>query len=83
MVDAAELEKLMKPTITVCHDKFERAARLHAEALGMPALPLLIEPAPASGNIASDVAHLARAAVSQVIGALCSGVRAAALRAGQ
>ncbi len=56
MFDAVELEKLGKPTITMGHDTFEKAAHLHAEALGLPDLNLIFEPPPAGGNVPEDVA---------------------------
>ncbi len=70
MRDAIELEQQGKPTVTVAHDKFERAARSHAKSLGMPDLPLLIEPAPKGGNISTDVRDIAEANMDLVIRAL-------------
>ena len=72
MRDAIELEQQGKPTVTVAHDKFERAARSHAKSLGMPDLPLLIEPAPKGGNISTDVRDIAEANLDLVIRALTS-----------
>ena len=72
MLDAYQLEVLGKPTITICHDKFERAARSHASTLGLPDLPLLIEPAPKGSNVtlAGDAAALAARGVVRVMAAL-------------
>ena len=42
MLDAFDFETQGRPTITICHDTFERAARNHATALGLPDLPLLV-----------------------------------------
>ena len=70
MLDAIALERLGKPTVTIAHDTFETAARLHAKALGMPALPLLVEPAAVGGNLATDVADLARERLGEVAAAL-------------
>jgi hypothetical protein len=44
VIDAFDLEVQGKPTITICHSTFERAARTHALTVGLPDLPLLIEP---------------------------------------
>ncbi len=70
MRDAVELEQRGKPTITIAHDKFERASRAHAKSLGMPDLPLLVEPAPKGGNISTDVRELAEANLDLVIRSL-------------
>lgn len=59
MVDAVEVEKLGRPTVTIVHDAYARAAQLHADALGMPSLPLVIEPAPVRGGVSVDVRELA------------------------
>ena len=72
MRDAIDLEQQGKPTVTVTHDKFERAARSHAKSLGMPDLPLLIESAPKGGNISTDVRKIAEANLDLVIHALTS-----------
>lgn len=56
MFDAFELEKQGKPTITVCHSTFEKPARLHAKSIGMPDLPLLIEPVPRGASVNRDMA---------------------------
>lgn len=34
------------PTLTISHDTFVSAARMHAKLLGLPDVPLLVEPAP-------------------------------------
>lgn len=75
MVDAVEIERRGKPTVTIVHDVFERAARLHARALGMPELPLLVEPTPRGGTINFDVKELARQKLDDVIRALTAGPR--------
>jgi hypothetical protein len=53
--DAVELEKLGKPTITMGHETFAKAAHLHAEALGLADLKLIFEPPPAGGNVPEEV----------------------------
>ncbi len=70
MVDAVEIERQGKPTVTIVHDAFERAARLHARALGLPDLPLLVEPTPRGGTISFDVEDFAQEAIAAVLQAL-------------
>ena len=70
MIDAFDLEVQGKPTITVCHDTFERAARHHAASVGLPDLPLLVEPAPARGNLTVDPRALAERYLDRVVAAL-------------
>jgi hypothetical protein len=67
--DAVEFEKLGKPTVTMGHDAFEKAAHLHAEALGLPTLQLIFEPAPAGGNVPED-APLTQEQLDFIINAL-------------
>jgi len=75
VVDAVEIERRGTPTITIVHDAFERAARLHARALGMPHLPLLVEPTPRGGTISFDVREMARQKVEEVVRALTAAPR--------
>jgi len=72
VLDAYQLEVHGKPTITICHDNFERAARFHAATLGLPDLPLLIEPAPKGSNVTleADAGPLAARALLRVVAAL-------------
>ena len=70
MLDAFDFESQGKPTITICHDTFERAARNHAAALGLPDLPLLVEPAPKGGNLTTDPRDLAERNLDRVVAAL-------------
>ena len=70
MIDAYDFETQGIPTITICHDTFERAARFHATSLGLPELPLLIEPAPSGGNLTTDPAALAERTIERVVAAL-------------
>ncbi|HKP17921.1 MAG TPA: hypothetical protein VJT84_05530 [Gaiellaceae bacterium] len=69
MFDAVELEKLGKPTLTMGHETFEKAAHLHAEALGLPGLQLIFEPPPAGGNVPEE-APLTPDQLEFVLGAL-------------
>ncbi|OGK79715.1 MAG: hypothetical protein A2X52_21560 [Candidatus Rokubacteria bacterium GWC2_70_16] len=70
MLDAFDFETQGRPTITICHDTFERAARNHATALGLPDLPLLVEPAPRAGNLTTDADALAERGLERVVAAL-------------
>ncbi len=71
MIDAFDLEVQGKPTITICHSTFERAARTHALTVGLPDLPLLIEPAPERGNLTvTDPRVLAERNLERVVAAL-------------
>jgi hypothetical protein len=45
VIDATQIERLGKPTITVVQDRFLTAAKMHAEVLGLPQLPFFVEPA--------------------------------------
>jgi hypothetical protein len=68
--DAVEFERLGKPTITLAHEMFAYAARAQAKALGMPSLPILVEPAPPSGNLPRDVRAVAEEHFDEVLRAL-------------
>ena len=70
MLDAFDFETQGKPTITICHDTFERAARNHATAMGLPDLPLLVEPAPQGVNLTTNARDLARRSLDRVVAAL-------------
>jgi hypothetical protein len=70
VLDAFDLEVSGKPTITICHSTFERAARNHAATVGLPDLPLLIEPAPERGNLTVDPRALAERSLDRVLAAL-------------
>jgi hypothetical protein len=72
VLDAFDLETQGKPTITVCHDTFERAARNHAAAMRLPDLPLLVEPAPRAGNLTVDPRDVAERSLARVVAALTS-----------
>ncbi|MFQ5830831.1 MAG: hypothetical protein ACE5JD_16995 [Candidatus Methylomirabilia bacterium] len=70
MLDAFDFETQGKPTITICHDTFERAAREHASAMGLPDLPLLVEPAPRGGNLTAEAREVAERSLERVVAAL-------------
>ncbi|MFQ5897347.1 MAG: hypothetical protein ACE5JN_03785 [Candidatus Methylomirabilia bacterium] len=65
-----DLELQGKPTITISHDTFERAARNHATAMGLPDLLLLVEPAPKGGNLSKEARALAEQNLERVLAAL-------------
>jgi hypothetical protein len=46
MHDSSQLERRGRPTVTVAHDNFARAARTQARGLRLPDLPLAIFPRP-------------------------------------
>jgi hypothetical protein len=48
VLDAIELERMGIPTLTIVGEKFARAAAVHARVGGLPLLPLLVEPPPAT-----------------------------------
>ncbi|MQA86140.1 MAG: hypothetical protein GEV03_16285 [Streptosporangiales bacterium] len=83
MLDACEMEQRGKPTITICHDKFEGAARLHAKLQDMPALPLLIEPNPEGGSVSHDTSRLAQEKLPDVLAALVSDPQANSANRGE
>ena len=70
MLDAFELETAGLPTITICHAPFERSARRHAATLGLPDLPLLVEPATRGSNLTADAAGVAAASLDRVLASL-------------
>jgi hypothetical protein len=70
VLDAQQLEKMGLPTITICHAPFETAARQHATTLGLPNLPLLIEPAPKGSNLTTNAPEVAARAFDRVIASL-------------
>ena len=70
MLDAHSLETMGLPTITICHAPFETAARKHAATLGVPNLPLLIEPAPQGSNLTVNAPEMALTSFDKVIAAL-------------
>jgi hypothetical protein len=57
VLDAVQIERLGKPTITVVQDRFFFAAQMHASGLGLPNLPFLVEPAALSAANAERSGH--------------------------
>jgi hypothetical protein len=70
VLDALLFESRGIPTVTIVQDRFEAAAHLHAEAGGLPALPMIIEPSPDVSNIPPDPRELALERLQEVIDAL-------------
>ncbi|MEK7682289.1 MAG: hypothetical protein AAB369_05610 [Chloroflexota bacterium] len=57
MRDAARLEALGVPTVTVSEDAFEAASRTNAQMMGMPDLPLVVIPRLKVGEPRSVAEH--------------------------
>lgn len=55
MLDAIQIERRGVPTLTITHDTFAVVAKAHAETMGMPDVPLLVEPTPKSGIVGIDI----------------------------
>jgi hypothetical protein len=70
VLDALLLESRGIPTVTIIQDRFETAARLHAEAGGLTGLPMIIEPSPDVSNIPPNPRELALLHLQEVIDAL-------------
>ena len=69
MLDALLFESRGIPTVTIIQDRFEVAARLHAEAGGLASLPMIIEPSPDVSNIPPDPREIARQRLAEVVDA--------------
>ncbi len=72
MRDGIELEKRGLPTVTICWERFEGAARAQADALGFPQLPLAVIPETRRGETREDLRRKAEAVLDSVIGSLTS-----------
>ena len=70
MLDAFNLEMQGRPTLTICHAPFERAARHHAATLGLADLPLLVEPSPKGSNLTTDAHEVAAKSLERVLASL-------------
>jgi hypothetical protein len=70
VLDALIFESRGIPTVTIVQDRFEVAARLHAEAGGLKDLPMIIEPSPDVSNIPPDPREIARLRLAEVVDAL-------------
>ena len=70
MLDAFDLEVSGRPTITICHAPFERAARSHAAAIGLIDLPLLVEPAPKGSSVTVEPRTVALGGIDRVVASL-------------
>lgn len=70
MFDAIEIEKRGVPTLTIVHDTFETAAKMHAEILGLAEVPLLVEPTPKSGSATTDPEGVAAEHWQEILAAL-------------
>jgi|GEM_PF-1510281 len=68
--DAVEVERRGVPTITICHAQLEQTARRHCRELGIPELPLLVEPAATTAIVPRPQPEFVAAALAQVVEAL-------------
>lgn len=66
------LEKCGIPTSTVVSTGFHKSARLEAQALGAPALSLVVIPHPVAHLAVKDVRELAEAAFESIAASLSS-----------
>ncbi len=66
------LEKCGIPTSTIVSTGFHKSARLEAQALGAPALPLVVIPHPVAHLTVKDVQELAEAAFESIAASLSS-----------
>ena len=64
------MEKLNKPTVTICTDRFRSVADTLRRSLGMAGLPVLYVPHPLSGLKADEIEAKADAVAEQIIEAL-------------
>ena len=58
------------PTVTLVHDVFERAAKLQAEALGRPELPMAVFPQGPPEQTDAEVDRLANLAFERILARL-------------
>jgi hypothetical protein len=70
VVDAVEIEKRGKPTLTISLDLFANAAKMHAEILGMPDIPLFIECAPKGGRVTREITALTEEDINRIVASL-------------
>jgi hypothetical protein len=64
------LEKLNKPTVTICTDRFRVVAETLCKSLGIPGLSVVYVPHPLGGHKAAEVQAKADAVLEQIIQAL-------------
>lgn len=64
------LEKHGIPTSTIVTTGFHKSARLEAQALGAPALPLIVIPHPVAHLAIKDIQELAEASFESIAGSL-------------
>lgn len=68
--NSIELERLNKPTATVCTDKFQSIADVMRKSNGMPELPLVIVSHPIGGIKKEDLISKADEIIEQIISSL-------------
>ena len=72
MRDGIELERRGLPTVTICWERFEGAARAQADALGLPQLPLAVIPEAKRGETREELRRKAERVLDVIIGSLTS-----------
>jgi hypothetical protein len=61
--------------VTVVETRFEAAAKMHADVLGLPDVPLLIEPTPDGGLLPKDAMAFALEHLDEVVRALTEDLK--------
>ena len=75
MHDSIDLESRGTPTVFVASAEFREAARVQAEALGMPDVARVFVPHPIQDRTDAEMAALADGAVDAIVAALTAGPR--------
>lgn len=57
------------PTVFFCTEPFEMMARLEAEGMGLPELPMVIVPHPLMTRTSAELKHIAEALLPAVVDA--------------
>jgi hypothetical protein len=70
VLDAINLERLGRPTITIVQDRFETIAEMFASSFGMPELSFLVEPSPDGASILRDVDALVAENLNAIVRSL-------------
>ena len=75
MHDSIDLESRGTPTVFVASEEFRDAARVQADALGMPDVARVFVPHPIQDRTDAEMAALADGAVDAIVAALVAGQR--------
>ena len=73
MHDSIDLESRGTPTVFVASEEFRDAARVQADALGMPDVARVFVPHPIQDRTDAEMAALADGAVDAIVAALVAG----------